>query len=196
MREDIITTKYIYTASGKAVDIHKHFVDEIYLQHPESGEKLTRIPEVLDCWFESGSMPYASQHFMGEENAELQFPAQFIAEGLDQTRGWFYTLMILGVHLFEKSPFENVIVNGIILAEDGQKMSKSKQNYPDPNKIFYTYGADAMRFYLMNSPAVKAEALKFSEKGVEEVLKKLILPLWNAYSFFATYANIDNFVST
>ena len=138
MREDIITTKYIYTASGKAVDIHKHFVDEIYLQHPESGEKLTRIPEVLDCWFESGSMPYASQNFMGEENAELQFPAQFIAEGLDQTRGWFYTLMVLGIHLLDKAPFENVIVNGTILAEDGKAMSKSKQNYPDPNLIFDT----------------------------------------------------------
>ena len=90
--------------------------------------------------------------------------SDFIAEGLDQTRGWFYTLLILGIHLFNKSPFENVIVNGIILAEDGQKMSKSKQNYPDPNKIFDTYGADAMRFYLMNSPAVRAETLKFSEK--------------------------------
>lgn len=118
-------------------------------------------------------------------------PADFIAEGLDQTRGWFYTLHVLGNALFQKPAFKNVIVNGIVLAEDGQKMSKSKQNFPDPNLIFEKYGADAMRFYLMNSPAVRAEDLRFSERGVEETLRKVFLPLWNAFSFFTTYANID-----
>ncbi len=120
--------------------------------------------------------------------------ADFIAEGLDQTRGWFYTLHVLGCALFGKNIYKNVITNGIILAEDGQKMSKSKKNYPDPTEIFEKYGADAMRFYLLSSPAVKAENLKFSEKGVEEVLKTVLLPMWNTYSFFVTYANIDGWV--
>ena len=118
-------------------------------------------------------------------------PADFIAEGLDQTRGWFYTLHALGNALFHKPAFKNVIVNGIVLAEDGQKMSKSKQNFPDPNLIFEKYGADAMRFYLMNSPAVRAEDLRFSERGVAETLRKVFLPFWSAFSFFVTYANID-----
>jgi isoleucyl-tRNA synthetase len=118
-------------------------------------------------------------------------PADFIAEGLDQTRGWFYTLHVLGVALFGKNIYKNVVTNGIVLAEDGQKMSKSKKNYPDPNILFEKYGADAMRFYLLSSPAVRAESLRFSEKGVEEVLKSVLIPLQNAYSFFSTYANID-----
>ncbi|QQS59519.1 GNAT family N-acetyltransferase [Candidatus Peregrinibacteria bacterium] len=120
------------------------------------------------------------------------FPADFIAEGLDQTRGWFYTLHVLANALYDSPAFRNVIVNGIILAEDGQKMSKSKKNYPDPQIIFDKFGADAMRFYLLSSPAVRAEDLRFSENGVEEVVRKVLLPLWNAYSFFVTYANIDS----
>jgi len=126
-----------------------------------------------------------------EEDFQAQYPADFIAEGLDQTRGWFYTLHVLGVALFGQNAYQNVITNGIVLAEDGQKMSKSKQNYPDPNLVFENYGADAMRFYLMNSPVVKADDLRFSEHGVNEVVKGMILPLWNAYAFFVTYANID-----
>lgn len=126
----------------------------------------------------------------------LKFPADFIAEGLDQTRGWFYTLHVLGTALFDKPAFSNVITNGIVLAEDGQKMSKSKKNYPDPAIIFEKYGADAMRFYLMNSPVTLADDLRFSEKGVEEVLRSVILPLWNAYSFFVTYANADGVQSS
>ncbi|MEI7511316.1 MAG: class I tRNA ligase family protein [Candidatus Peregrinibacteria bacterium] len=125
------------------------------------------------------------------QNPNSYQPADFIAEGLDQTRGWFYTLHVLGCALYGKNIYKNVITNGIILAEDGQKMSKSKKNYPNPAHIFNKYGADAMRFYLLSSPAVKAENLRFSEKGVEEVLKNVILPLWNTYSFFVTYANID-----
>jgi len=178
--------------SGKKVsDLHKHFVDEITFE--KDGERYKRIPEVLDCWFESGAMPYAQQHypFENKEKFEANFPAKFIAEGLDQTRGWFYTLMVLGCGLFGKSPYENVIVNGLVLAEDGKKMSKRLQNYPDPNDIFNKYGADALRFYLMNSPVVKAEPLRFSEKGVNEVVRKILLPFWNSYSFFVTYANID-----
>ncbi len=157
------------------------------------GAPLKRIPEVLDCWFESGSMPYASKHYPFDGESDFKFPADFIAEGLDQTRGWFYTLIILGTGLFDTAPMKNVIVNGIILAEDGKKMSKSLQNYPDPKLIFDKYGADAMRFYLMNSPVVEAQDFRFAESGVEEVVKKVLLPLWNTYYFFTTYANIDNF---
>lgn len=185
--------KYFYTNTNEEVDIHKHFVDEIYLKDPKTGEKLSRVPEVLDCWFESGSMPYASKHYPFKDNETFKFPADFIAEWLDQTRGWFYTLLILGTALFDKAPMKNVIVNGIVLAEDGHKMSKSKQNYPAPEIVFDKYGADAMRFYLMNSPVVEAQDFRFAETWVEEVVKKVILPLWNTYYFFTTYANIDNF---
>ncbi len=153
-----------------------------------------RVPEVLDCWFESGSMPYAQLHYPFENKAKFEknFPAKFIAEGLDQTRGWFYTLHVLANALFKKPAFQNVIVNGIVLAEDGQKMSKRLKNYPDPNRILETYGADALRFYLMNSPVVKADDLRFSEKGVADVIRSVLLPLWNAYSFLVTYANVDH----
>ncbi len=185
--------KYYYTDTNSEVDIHKHFVDKIFVKHPKTWEKLTRIPEVLDCWFESGSMPYASKHYPFLWTENFKFPADFIAEGLDQTRGWFYTLLILGTALFDEAPMKNVIVNGTVLAEDGFKMSKSKKNYPDPQIIFDKYGADAMRFYLMNSPVVEAQDFRFAEAGVEEVVKKVILPLWNTYSFFTTYANIDKF---
>jgi isoleucyl-tRNA synthetase len=184
---------YVYTNTGEEVDIHKHFVDEIYLKCPKTGEKLKRVPEVLDCWFESGSMPYASKGYPFNDSENFKFTADFIAEGLDQTRGWFYTLLILGTALFDQAPMKNVIVNGIILAEDGRKMSKSLKNYPDPKIVFDKYGADAMRFYLMNSPVVEAQDFRFAESGVQEVVKKVILPLWNTYYFFTTYANIDNF---
>lgn len=185
--------KYFYTKTGKEVDIHKHFVDEILIKNPKTGNTLKRIPEVLDCWFESGSMPYASKHFPFENKDNFKFPADFIAEWLDQTRGWFYTLIILSTALYDNTSFLNCIVNGIILAEDGKKMSKSLKNYTDPNILMDKFGADAMRFYLMNSPVVEAQDLRFSDAGVEEVVKKVILPLWNTYSFFTTYANIDNF---
>lgn len=186
--------KYVFADTKQPVDIHKHFVDTILIKDPKTGKTLKRIPEVLDCWFESGSMPYASVHYPFENNENFTFPADFIAEGLDQTRGWFYTLIILGTALFDNTPFLNVIVNGILLAEDGKKMSKSLKNYTDPTIVMDRYGADAMRFYMFASGAVKAEDLKFSDAGVDEVVKKAILPLWNAYTFFTTYANIDNFV--
>lgn len=188
----VSSIKQLEELSGKQVlDLHKHFVDEIVIE--KDGKTYKRIPEVLDCWFESGSMPYAQGHYPMEnkESFESNFPAEFIAEGLDQTRGWFYTLVVLGTALFGKSPFKNVIVNGMILAEDGKKMSKRLKNYTAPEDIFDKYGADALRFYLMNSPVVKAEALRFSDKGVADVVRNIILPLWNSYSFFVTYANID-----
>ncbi|MBW7954772.1 isoleucine--tRNA ligase [Candidatus Gracilibacteria bacterium] len=185
--------KYFYTKTNKEIDLHKHFVDEILIKNPKTGNTLKRIPEVLDCWFESGAMPYASVHYPFENTDNFKFPGDFISEGLDQTRGWFYTLLILGTALFDNTPFLNCVVSGIILASDGKKMSKSLKNYTDPNILMDKYGADAMRFYLMNSPVVEAQDLRFSDAGVEEVIKKVILPLWNTYSFFTTYANIDNF---
>ncbi len=177
----------------KITDLHKHFVDKIGIPSKEGKGTLRRVPEVLDCWFESGSMPYAQAHYPFENKAhfDAHFPADFIAEGLDQTRGWFYTLMVLSVALFDKPAFKNVVVNGLMLAEDGKKMSKRLKNYPDPVYMLDLYGADALRLYMIYSPVVKAEDLRFSEEGVKHTLRHLLIPLWNAYSFFVTYANID-----
>ena len=177
----------------KATDLHRHFID--HLEITKDGKVFKRIPEVFDCWFESGSMPYAQNHypFENQKMFENSFPADFIAEGLDQTRGWFYTLTILSSALFDKPAFKNVIVNGIVLAADGNKMSKRLKNYPDPELVLKKYGADAMRLYMLNSPAVKADDMCFSESGVELVLKQVLIPLWNAYSFFLTYARLYNF---
>lgn len=174
----------------KVTDLHRHYIDTLTFE--EKGKVYTRIPEVFDCWFESGSMPYAQNHYPFENEAETldAFPADFIAEGLDQTRGWFYTLNILSTALFDKPAFKNVIVNGIILAEDGTKMSKKLKNYPDPEIVINQYGADAIRLYLLHSPVVQADDLRFSEKGVELVLRQFLIPLWNSYVFLATYANI------
>ena len=186
------SAKELEELSGeKVTDLHKHFIDKIVIR--KDGKTYRRTPEVLDCWFESGSMPYAQQHYMGEGDAAKFFPADFIAEGLDQTRGWFYTLMVLGTCLFDKSPYKNVIVNGLVLAEDGKKMSKRLRNYPDPTKMLDTYGADAVRLYMIYSPVVRAENLKFSENGVKQLMRDLLIPWWNAYSFFVTYANVDKF---
>ena len=178
------------------LDLHRPYIDEIELVDKEEN-KLKRVPEVFDCWFESGSMPFAQFHYPFENKEEFEnkkeglFPADFIAEGLDQTRGWFYTLLVLGTGLFSKSPYNNVIVNGMILAEDGRKMSKSLNNYPDIMYLVDKYGADSLRYYLMSSPAVKAEDLNFSEKGVDEVYKKIILKLGNVLSFYNLFKNND-----
>jgi len=180
-------------------DLHTHFIDGIEIRtndgktYDPSGKVYRRTSEVLDCWFESGSMPYAQLHYPFENADGFKdlFPADFIAEGLDQTRGWFYTLTVLGAALFQKPAFKNVIVNGIILAEDGQKMSKSLRNYPDPNLVLESLGADALRMYLINSAAVKAEELRFSEAGVREVVRSVLLPLWHSVSLFSTYHNAD-----
>jgi isoleucyl-tRNA synthetase len=185
-------------ASGKKVtDLHLHYVQNIEVPC-KCGGKAKLSGEVLDCWFESGSMPFASVHypFENKERFEKEFPADFIAEGIDQTRGWFRSLLMLSVPLFGKSSYNSVVVNGTVLAEDGQKMSKKLNNYPDPTVLMDKYGADAMRFYLMGSPAVKAEDMRFSEKGVEEVVKKVEMTLWNSYSFFTMYASLDDFKPT
>lgn len=175
---------------SKITDLHRHFIDQLTFE--KNGKTFRRIPEVFDCWFESGSMPYAQNHypFENKELFEANFPADFIAEGLDQTRGWFYTLTILATALFKQPAFKNVIVNGLVLAENGTKMSKRLKNYPDPVEVIHQYGADAIRLYLLHSPAVKGEDLSFSKVGVELVLRQIILPLWNAYTFFVTYARI------
>lgn len=194
--EVIGSRKELEDKTGVSVpDIHKHFVDDLTWPSPDGKGTMRRIPDVLDCWFESGSMPYAQNHypFANKEYFENNFPADFICEGLDQTRGWFYTLVILGAALFEKPAFQNVVVNGLVLAEDGKKMSKSDRNYTDPMEVVNEYGADALRFFLMDSAVVKGEDLKFSDEGVKDVLKNFIIPMWNAYSFFVTYANIDGY---
>jgi isoleucyl-tRNA synthetase len=190
--------KELQDLSGVEVkDLHKHFVDEITIPC-SCGGTMQRIPEVLDCWFESGAMPYAQNHypFENKEFFESHFPADFISEGLDQTRGWFYTLTILGAALFNRPAFKNCVVNGLVLAEDGKKMSKSLRNYTDPMDVINTFGADALRIFLMHSAVVKADDLRYSDEGVKDVLKSIIIPLWNSYSFFVTYANIDGMKPT
>ncbi|MDJ0925498.1 MAG: isoleucine--tRNA ligase, partial [Acidimicrobiia bacterium] len=174
-------------------DLHKHFVDEVTFACSSCPGVMRRVPEVLDCWFESGSMPYAQIHYPFENEARFarRYPADFIAEGLDQTRGWFYTLVVLGTALFDEAPFQNCIVTGMILAEDGRKMSKSLKNYPDPSHVLDEFGADALRAYLISSPVVRADPLRFSEAGVRDVVRTVLLPFWNAYSFFTTYAEAD-----
>ena len=176
--------------SGQKVeDLHKHIVDKITFE--KDGKRYTRIPEVLDCWFESGSMPYARLHypFENQEKFEAGLPADFIAEGQDQTRGWFYSLHVLSAILFEKPSFKNVIVNGLVMAEDGKKMSKRLQNYPDPMEVVNRYGADALRLYLMSSPVVNAENLRFKESGVKEVSNKFVGTLNNVLSFYQLFVH-------
>lgn len=181
------------------LDVHRPFIDKVECVGPD-GETLVRVPEVFDCWFESGSMPFAQSHYIGSPKPGFNprgglfkkkrgFPADFIAEGLDQTRGWFYTLTVLGTALFGRSPFKNSVVNGLILAEDGQKMSKSKGNYPPLIDTVEKYGADALRYFLASSPAVKAEDVRFSEKGLDEVSKKLLQRLDNVLSFLGLYGD-------
>ena len=176
----------------KVNNLHRQYIDDLTIEL--DGEEYKRIEEVFDCWFESGSMPYAQNHYPFENKkiTEETFPADFIAEGLDQTRGWFYTLNVISSALFNEPAFKNVIVNGIILAEDGNKMSKRLKNYQEPDLIISKYGADALRLYLLHSPVVKAEDLRFSDNGVAAVLRQMLLPIWNSYLFFATYANIYN----
>ncbi len=173
------------------LDYHRPYIDEIDLFDTD-GTKLERIKDVFDCWFESGSMPYAQHHYMGETPAEFVgtcFPAQFIAEGLDQTRGWFYSLIVLGTALFGRSPYENVIVNGLALAEDGKKMSKSLRNYPDPMELVDRVGADAIRYYMMSAPIIRGEDLNFSEKEVTEQQRKNIGRLHNVLAMYEMYAD-------
>ncbi len=182
-------------ASGvKVDDLHKHIVDEVTVPCAKCGGTMHRTPDVLDTWFDSGSMPYAQLHypFENQEKFEATFPAQFIAEGVDQTRAWFYYQHVIGTGVKGKSAFQNVVVNGIVLAEDGKKMSKKLKNYPDPMEILNKYGSDVLRYYLMSSPVVAAENLNFSERDLGGVVSNVFRMLWNSYSFFTTYAAIDN----
>ncbi|MEZ4238857.1 MAG: isoleucine--tRNA ligase [Myxococcota bacterium] len=178
---------------AEITDLHPHRIDHLQIACPTCGGAMKRISDVFDCWFESGAMPYGQSHypFEDKETFERNFPAQFIAEGLDQTRGWFYTLLVLSTALFDRPPFRNCVVNGLVLAEDGTKMSKSKQNFTPPQRILDLYGADALRTYLINSPVVRAEPLKFADRGVQEVVRTVLLPLHNAHAFFVQYANVE-----
>ncbi len=181
--------------TGKTLDdLHREHVDNLEIKIDGQAGVYKRVPEVLDCWFESGSMPYAQLHypFENEEVFKNGFPAQFIAEGLDQTRGWFYTLTVLAAALYKKPAFKNVIVNGMVLAADGKKMSKSLKNYTAPDELMEKYGADALRLSLINSALVKAEDLKFKDDGVKEMVRKALLPWYNAYKFFNTYSQVDS----
>lgn len=172
------------------LDFHRPYIDEIKLPC-SCGGAMERIKDVFDCWFESGSMPYGQFHhpFENKELFKKNFPADFIAEGLDQTRGWFYSMLVLSMALFGKTPYRRVIVNGLILAEDGQKMSKRLKNYPDVAEIIEKYGADSLRYYLLSSPVVRGEDIAFSEKGVAEIGRKIISRLDNVYIFYETYAH-------
>lgn len=171
----------------KKIDLHKDCLDEIKLEI--DGEEYARIPEVLDCWFESGAMTFAQFHypFENREYFDKNFPAQFVTEYIGQTRAWFYYMMTLSAILFDKIPFENVLTTGVIQAEDGKKMSKSLNNYPDPLKVLDKYGADTLRFYILASPVIGGENLNFSEKGLEETYKKIILLLYNVSNFYQDY---------
>ncbi len=175
-------------------DLHRENVDDLTFAIDGEAGTYRRIEEVLDCWFESGSMPYAQLHypFENESMFERGFPAEFIAEGLDQTRGWFYTLIVLGTALYGTHPFKNVIVNGIVMAEDGKKMSKSLRNYSPPDELMEAYGADALRLYLINSGLVKAEEQRFADTGVKDMVRRALLPWLNAYKFLHTYTQIDD----
>ncbi len=184
----------LYNYTGERVDdLHREYVDALTFQIDGEAGTYRRIEEVLDCWFESGSMPYAQLHypFENEDVFKAGFPAEFIAEGLDQTRGWFYTLTVLGAALFERPAFRNVIVNGMVMAEDGKKMSKSLRNYTPPDALMETYGADALRLYSINSGLVKGEEQRFADSGVRDMVRRALLPWYNAYSFLRTYAEID-----
>ena len=174
-------------------DLHREHVDPLTFTVAGEPGVYRRVEEVLDCWFESGSMPYAQLHYPFENQRvfEQGFPAEYIAEGLDQTRGWFYTLMVLAAALFDQPAFRNVVVNGMVLAEDGKKMSKSLRNYTPPDELMETYGADALRLYLINSGLVRAEEQRFADKGVREMVRRALLPWYNAYSFLETYAKVD-----
>ena len=184
-----IQTHYRDNDRNTEVDLHKPYVDSYW--GIREGKTYKRIPEVMDCWFESGSMPFGQDHYLGEETTELTYPADFIAEGLDQTRGWFRSLHVVGHAIKGENAFKNVIVNGLILAEDGKKMAKSLKNYPDPRGLIEKRGGDAFRLYTLSAPVVRAEPMRFAEKGVEQCFKDFNIPLENVFKFFETYAKID-----
>lgn len=178
----------------KVDDLHKHVVDKVTVPCDKCQGVMKRVPDVLDTWFDSGSMPYAEKHYPFENKNEFNstFPADFIGEGVDQTRAWFYYLHIIACAIFDQPAYKNVIASGIVLASDGKKMSKRLKNYPDPMEMFDKYGADVMRYYLLSSPVVAAENLNFLEKEMEQISRGVFRMLWNSYSFLTTYASLDN----
>ncbi len=192
-----VTVHYRDTEKQAEVDLHRPYVDNYRFEI--NGNTYKRIPEVMDCWFESGAMPFGQVNYLktrdGKETSKkpLIYPADFIIEGLDQTRGWFRVMHVIGNAMKNENSYNNVVINGLILAEDGKKMAKSLKNYPDPEYLFNRYGTDAYRLYVLGSPAVRAEPMKFSEKGVDQVYKDFTVSLNNAYKFFETYAKVDNF---
>lgn len=175
------------------LDLHRPGIDAVTLRCDDCGADARRVEEVFDCWFESGSMPYAEDYYPFENQADFEgrFPAEFIAEGQDQTRGWFYTLHVLATLLFDKPSFNNVVVNGLVLAADGKKLSKRLRNYPEPQEIFNKYGADSLRFFFCASPVMSAEDVRFSDDAVGDVYRNVFMTLWNVYSFLTTYAAVD-----
>ena len=179
-------------------DLHRENADAVTFTMEGEEGTYKRITEVFDCWFESGSMPYAQLHypFENKEVFESGYPAEFIAEGLDQTRGWFYTLTVLSTSLFNKPAFKNVIVNGLVMAEDGKKMSKRLKNYTPPDTLMEEYGADALRLYLINSGLVRGEEQRFTDAGVKDMVRRALLPWFNAFKFFQTYAEVDGWQAT
>jgi isoleucyl-tRNA synthetase len=184
----------------RPTDLHRPAIDELVRPNPDdpSGQSMMRrVPEVLDCWFESGSMFYASIHYPFENRDwfENHFPADFIVEYLAQTRGWFYTMVVLSTALFDRPPFQNSMCHGVIVDEQGRKLSKRLENYPDPERVFETHGSDALRWYLISSPVLKGHdlAIDLEGRGIAEVVRSVLHPLWNAYSFFCLYANTDGF---
>ncbi len=181
----------------KVDNLHRPFIDELVRPNPDdpSGKSMMRrIPDVLDCWFESGSMPYAQVHYPFEnaEWFESHYPGDFIVEYIGQTRGWFYTLHVLATALFDRPAFTNVVSHGIVLGDDGRKMSKSLRNYPDVNGVFDSYGSDAMRWFLMSSPVVRGGNLMVTDAGIRDTVRQVLLPIWNAYYFFTLYAGAAN----
>jgi isoleucyl-tRNA synthetase len=184
----------------EVTDLHRPFIDTLTRPNPDdpTGKStMRRVPDVLDCWFESGSMPFAQIHypFENKEWFEKHFPADFIVEYVAQTRGWFYTLVVLGTALFDKPPFRNVICHGVVLDENGQKLSKRLRNYPDPEEVFETIGSDALRWFLMSSPVLRGGDLQIDKDGrsIREVVRLVLNPVWNAYAFFTLYANADGY---
>lgn len=182
-------------AGRELADIHPHVIDDITYGCPKcsANNSMFRTKEVFDCWFESGSMPLAQNHYPFESELNDIYPASFIAEGLDQTRGWFYTLLAIAVALDLEPPYKNVVVNGILRGPDGKKLSKRLKNYTDPMEMMNKYGADALRAYLLTSPAVHAQDLLFKDEGVKSIVKNTIIPLRSALSFFVQYANADEY---
>ena len=185
----------------KVDDLHRPQVDNLVRPNPDdpTGQStMRRVTQVLDCWFESGSMPFAQVHYPFENSEwfESHYPGDFIVEYMAQTRGWFYTLHVLATALFDRPAFRTCISHGIVLGDDGQKMSKSLNNYPDPMMVFDTYGADAMRWYLLSSTILRGGDLAVTETGIRESVRHVVLPIWNTYSFFTMYANAAGYTAT